>query len=168
MRILSVFLLLLIFQECVRSDKTMCMDKKKVANKDTSKIKSAPPKALILPSPNKVVKMKPIEECTTVNGVLIKQYIGKEVGELLNAIQWQYEEFGFWDEPPGILRGAGFYYCKHSNVYISVNVGRHHKYSYKTFETSSWDIELFKKEIIVDVECGTSTCSGKKKGDGSD
>jgi hypothetical protein len=94
--------------------------------------------------------------CTTVNGIVPKNYIGKEVNELLNNIKWQYIRYTYITEPPYRLQACCFVYSDSTGDEIKVYVcisNRDLKYLETVRVNDDWDVNLFKKEIIRDVEC---------------
>ncbi|GMT49961.1 MAG: hypothetical protein IEMM0008_1500 [bacterium] len=79
----------------------------------------------------------------------LNRYIGKTVESLLSTIPDSYIKYIYIDEPPGKLRGCTFYYLP--NIELSIYVAELN-YLKRFNEYSSWDIELFKKEIIYRIE----------------
>ncbi len=77
------------------------------------------------------------------------KFIGQPVKSLLSEIEADFIDYYYFDEPPGKLRGAGFVYPDGLTVEVHVGQLRH----LPLFnENRDWDLELFKKELISNIE----------------
>ena len=84
----------------------------------------------------------------TLKNIELDTYIGKTVGELLEAMPGTYSEQVYFDTGrPGILGGSNFKYDDRWLV-VTVNEYQHLKRFNKQYD---WDFEAFKKETIAGV-----------------
>ena len=87
-----------------------------------------------------------------ISKINLRMYIGKEVSIFLSDIEKQYDNYYFFDHPPGFLKGCSFHF-KEYYIRIYNYPGNINKNEPKRL--SEWKIDDFLKEKISFIEIVT-------------